>query len=198
MITDIITSGEIGDIRGIHGAFTFNNAADLNNVRYKKWMGGGSIYDVGVYPISAARLILGADPEAVTVHAFFSPEHDHVDMMASGLLEFPGSVALTFDCGMWAAGRNTLEIVGTAGRIEVASAYVALPDRSANFTVITNVGQREVEVPVVNQYAIQADEFARAILSGKPLRFDSSDAVRNMKVVDACLKSAKERKRIIL
>ncbi|MNV75633.1 hypothetical protein D3C71_1689370 [compost metagenome] len=161
-------------------------------------MGGGSIYDVGVYPISAARLILGAEPEAVTVHAFFSPEHDHVDMMASGLLEFPGSVALAFDCGMWAAGRNTLEIVGTDGRIEVASAYVAPSDSSANFTVITNVGRREVEVPVVNQYAIQADVFARAVLSGEPLRFDSSDAVRNMKVVDACLKSAKERKRITL
>ncbi|GMA60449.1 deoxyfructose oxidoreductase [Alicyclobacillus fastidiosus] len=124
----IIDSGEIGDIRGIHGTFTFNNAQDTNNVRYKRFMGGGGLYDVGCYPISAARLILGREPEAATVQAFHSPEHDNVDMMASGLIEFPGAVGLTFDCGMWADFRNTLEILGTDGRIVVPNAFVGDPN----------------------------------------------------------------------
>lgn len=124
MIRDLISSGAIGDIRGIRGAFTFNNAGDKGNVRYKKEWGGGSIYDVGCYPIHAARMLLGKEPVAATVNAFFSAEHDDVDMMASGLLEFEGSVALTFDCGMWAAFRNPLEILGTEGIIELPSAFV--------------------------------------------------------------------------
>jgi len=198
MIKDVIQSGEIGTIRGIHGAFTFNNAKDANNVRYKQFMGGGSLYDVGVYPISAARFILEQEPQAATVHAFFSPEHDNVDMMASGLLEFADGVALTFDCGMWAAGRNVLEILGTEGRIEVPSAYVVRQNADDHFFVTVKGERREVSVPYVNQYALQADDLGRSVLEGKPQKFDPSDAVLNMRVIDACLKSAQERVRVTL
>jgi len=198
MIREIIKSGEIGTLRGIHGTFTFNNAKDSGNVRYRQEWGGGSIYDVGVYPISAARMLLEQEPQAATVHAFFSPEHDNVDMMASGILEFDNGVALTFDCGMWTAFRNTLEIVGTEGRIEVPSAFIVKQSSEDNFFVITNDGRREVEVPRFNQYALQADAMGDSILTGRELPFPSTDAVLNMKVVDACLKSARERKRVEL
>ncbi|WP_019533713.1 Gfo/Idh/MocA family protein [Paenibacillus ginsengihumi] len=198
MVKDAIRSGEIGDIRGIHGTFTFNNAKDAGNVRYRKEWGGGSLYDVGCYPISAARLILEQEPEAATAHAFFSPEHDDVDMMLSGLVEFAGGVALSFDCGMWASGRNTLEIVGTDGRIEIPSAFVARGDESDHFFITSQGGRREVAVPHLNQYALQADAIARSALHGEPLKFPASDAVSNMRVLDACLKSARERVRVAL
>jgi xylose dehydrogenase (NAD/NADP) len=197
-IKEIIASGEIGEIRGIRGAFTFNNAGDKKNVRYRKDWGGGSIYDVGCYPISAARLLLGREPEAATVNALFSPEHDDVDMMASGLIEFPGSVALAFDCGMWAAPRNTLEVLGSEGIIEVPSAYITPTPGSGNFFVTSNGVRREVEVPHVNAYTEQADHLARVIKGETEQRFEPSDAVRNMKVIDACLKSARERTRVVL
>lgn len=198
LIRDIIQSGEIGEVRGIHATFTFNNAKDSENVRYKKEWGGGSLYDVGVYPISAARMILNQEPQAATVHGLFSEQHDDVDMMASGLLEFENGVALTFDCGMWAAFRNELEIVGTEGRIEVPSAFVAHQNEKDHFVVHTNDGKREVEVPYLNQYALQADALGRSIRNGEELPFPATDAVLNMKVLDACLTSAKERRRVEL
>lgn len=198
MIKEIIQSGELGTVRGIHGAFTFNNAKDMGNVRYKQFMGGGSLYDVGVYPISAARFLLEQEPQAATVHAFFSPEHDHVDMMASGLLEFAGGVALTFDCGMWAAGRNVLEIIGTEGRIEVPSAFVSRQNADDHFFVTVKGERREIAVPYVNQYALQADDLGRSVLEGKPQRFEPADAILNMRVVDACLQSAQQRVRVVL
>ncbi|MDP5273195.1 Gfo/Idh/MocA family protein [Chengkuizengella axinellae] len=193
----MIKGGEIGEIRAIHSAFTFNNADDLNNVRYKQYMGGGSLYDVGVYPISAARFILECEPEAVTTHALFSSEHDHVDMMASGLVEFPNHVSLTFDCGMWAEFRNSLEIVGSDGKIEVPSAYITMKGMNY-FTVTKNGLSRMIEVPEVNQYALQADHFAKSIQQNEPLTFPSQDAYCNMRVVTACIESAKGRKRIEL
>jgi xylose dehydrogenase (NAD/NADP) len=196
-IQEIVKSGEIGEIRGIHGAFTFNSSGASSNVRFHRDMGGGSLYDVGCYPISAARLLLGSEPEAATVHAYFSPTHGDVDMMASGLLEFAGGAALTFDCGMWAAGRNTLEVLGTLGRIEVPSAFVS-PAGASNYIVITKDGRREVEVPFIDQYALQADDLAFAAWGRKPLRFAPDDAVRNMRVLDACLKSANERTRVVI
>ncbi|NIK77201.1 putative dehydrogenase [Paenibacillus castaneae] len=195
---EIIASGEIGDIRGIRSAFTFNSAGSKGNVRFRKDWGGGSLYDVGCYPINAARLLLGKEPEAVTVQALFSPEHGDVDMMASGLLEFEGGASLTFDCGMWAAFRNPLEVVGTEGIIEVPSAYLTNEQGSGNFFVSANGKRREIEVPHVNAYTLQADHLARAIIDGSPLQFGPDDAMNNMKVLDACLLSAHERARITL
>jgi xylose dehydrogenase (NAD/NADP) len=198
MIRDVISSGEIGKVRGIYSNFTFNNAENKSNVRYRREWGGGSLYDVGCYPINAARLLLGSEPEAVTVQALFSAEHDDVDMMAAGLIEFPDSVSLTFDCGMWAAFRNRLEVVGTDGLIEVPSAYISNMDGSSNFFVTTGGTRREVEVPVVNPYAVQADNFARAIQGSHTPSFSAADAINNMKVIDACLRSARDRARILM
>lgn len=197
-IRDIIASGEIGELRGIRSAFTFNNAKDSNNVRYRKEWGGGSIYDVGCYPINAARLLLGKEPVAVTVQAIFSPEHDDVDMMASGLMEFEGGVSLTFDCGMWAAFRNPLEVLGTDGIIEVPSAFVTPQEGSGDFYVHAKGERRLVQAKHVNAYTEQADAMYRAIRGEEPLRYGAGDAVANMKAIDACLQSARERTRVTI
>ncbi|MCL4520744.1 MAG: Gfo/Idh/MocA family oxidoreductase [Firmicutes bacterium] len=191
-IREILAAGTIGDLRGMHATFTFNNAGASENIRFHPEMGGGSLYDIGCYPISAARLLLNREPEAATVSALFSSEHGGVDMMASGLLEFPGSVALTFDCGMWAAGRNTLEILGTEGRIEVPYAFLG----PSEFWV-WHRGERSAETFADwNPYSLQADHFGRSILQNEPMRFDPMDAVRNMDALDACLSAARERRRV--
>jgi len=192
-VKEMIASGTIGEIRGIHSTFTFNNAVDKGNIRYVKEWGGGSIYDVGVYPISAARLVLGSEPEAVTCRAFFSPEHGNVDMMASGLIEFPNDVSLTFDCGMWADNRNTLEILGTEGRIVLPFAFAG----DQNMVLYNQLSRTELPVPQLNTYALQADHFAAAV-RGEAQKFPPEDAIANMKVVDACLQSAHERRRVTL
>ncbi|RKN86704.1 Gfo/Idh/MocA family protein [Paenibacillus ginsengarvi] len=197
-IKEIIASGEIGTIRGIHGTFTFNNSANTTNFRNNQAMGGGALYDIGVYPISAARLLLDAEPEAATVHAFFSPEHGGVDMMASGLLEFGGGVALTFDCAMWAAGRNTLEVLGTEGRIELPSAFVSAPNAPSVFYVTVKGNRREETIDPLNQYSLQADDFAATVLDGAPSLFGEDDPTLGMRVLDACLESARTRSRIVI
>jgi predicted dehydrogenase len=197
-IREIIGSGEIGDIRALHGVFTFNNADAAGNVRLNKAMGGGGILDVGCYPISAARYLLNQEPEAVTVHAFISPEHDEVDMMASGLVEFAGGVGLTFQCGMWADFRNTMDIHGTKGRIHIPAAFLTPTPGSESFTVHTGRETRVEEPPHVNAYVMQVDAFARSILHGELLAFSPWDSVYNVRVLEACLLSAAERIRIVL
>ncbi|MGW8959137.1 Gfo/Idh/MocA family oxidoreductase [Paenibacillus sp. NPDC055715] len=95
-------------------------------------------------------MYLDREPEAVTVQALYSPEHDNVDMMASGLLEFPGGVNVT----------------------------------------------REERLKGFNSFELQADVFAKAVLDGVPLAYEPEDAVSNMKVIDACIESARSRKRV--
>lgn len=67
---------------------------------------------------------------------------------------------------------------------------------SAAFQVITAEGERTEEVPSVDQYALQADDFAAAVFGERPPLFSPGDAVSNMKVVDACLLSAEKRERV--
>ncbi|RKP44274.1 gfo/Idh/MocA family oxidoreductase [Cohnella endophytica] len=196
-IKEVILSGEIGELRGLRGAFTFNGAANKDNVRFRAEWGGGSVYDVGCYPISAARYILGSEPLAATAHALFSAEHGGVDMMCSGLLEFPGDIALTFDCGMWADFRNSLEIVGTDGRIEIPGAF--LPNKEdPDFVIYSNGKCREDKAFSANQYTLQADRFARSVWGEDSPLMPAEDPVLNMRVIDAVLKSAREKARIAL
>lgn len=193
-IKALIKNGEIGEVRGIRGAFTFNGAGAAGNIRFTKEWGGGSIYDVGCYPISAARFILDEEPTAVTAHALFSPEHGNVDMMASGIMEFSNGVALTFDCGMWAAFRNDLEVLGTNGRIVLNEAYIG--DQSYQ---VTKGGETTtVTVENINSYILQADDFANAVLDGKSLKFSGEDIIQNAKAVKAALTSAEKQERIVL
>lgn len=188
-----INNGEIGEIRGIHGVFTFDSSADKGNIRFTKEWGGGSIYDVGCYPISAARFLLEEEPAAVTAQAFFSPEHGNVDMMASGLLEFSNGVALTFDCGMWAEYRNEIEILGTNGRIIIHSAFTG--DNS--YDIVKGGEVETIKVEETNHYALQADSFAESVLEDKPAKFSFDDIINNMKVVKGTLVSAEKSEKVI-
>jgi len=196
-LQEILAAGEIGDIRSIRGTFTYNNAEDSANIRYRPQWGGGSLYDIGCYPLSAARLLYGTEPEAVTVYASFSPAHGNVDMMASGLVEFPGGLSLIFDCGMWTYNRQVLEIAGSEGRIEVPMPFNA-KEEDADFLVINGGTERVVHAPGANPYVRQVDNFASAVFGIRPPLYKPEDAVHNMKLIEACLRSARERVRISL
>lgn len=197
-VLQVLQEGAIGEIRLIRGSFTFNNAQDTGNVRYVKAWGGGSIYDVGCYPIHAARYLTGLEPEAVTVHGFFSGEHGGVDMMAAGTVEFPGGLALLFDCGMWAAFRQSLELTGTEGSILLTAPFVTSPESASEIVVSARGVSRTIKVPAANSYSLQADEFAEVVRGGRQPRLPVEDALRNMAVVEACLRSAEQRQRIVL
>lgn len=198
-IREIIESGELGELRLIRGAFTYNNADDLDNIRLQPEWGGGALYDVGCYPISAARFLLGQEPEAITVHAQFSDKHFGVDMMAAGILEFADGLALTFDCGMWTEQRQLLEIVGSEGRIDIPHAFTVGDDEDASYTVTVR-GESRIEghEDKADPYTMEVDDLAKAVFGIQPQRFSSDDAVQGMRVLEAGLASAQERRRISL
>ena len=193
-VREILESGEIGDLRSMHGVFNYCTPDDTGNVRFNRSMGGGSIYDIGVYPISAARMIAGCEPLWASAHAFFSSRHDDVDMAASGLLAFPDGLALTFECGMWSYNRSYFEITGTHGRIELP--FMFGWRENPQIVVCTDRERREERLPEVNHYTLQADAFARAVFGEAKLPFASEDALHNMRAVDACLQSAREGRRV--
>ncbi len=194
ILTDI-ENGEIGELRGIRAAFSFNNSGDYQNFRMKRENGGGSLFDVGVYPLSLARMIFGEEPNAVTTHSFTPATHDYVDMVTAGLVEFPNGKFLTFDCGMWSAFRNEVEILGTDGRIEIANAFTG---GSEGYDLFKGDEVIHKEVNDTNHYAKQADQFVRAVWGEEAPLFSSEDSLKNQQLLDACMKSQQSQTRISL
>lgn len=190
-----IENGDIGELRGIRSSFSFNNAGDLDNFRVQKEYGGGSLYDIGVYPLSLARMIFNEEPEAITVHPFAPESHNHVDMVAAGLVEFSNGRFLTFDCGMWAAFRNDAELLGTTGRILIPNAFTGGSD---GYDLIQGDKAQHIDVQDTNHYAKQADFFAQLLWGDATNAFGVDDSLANMHLLDGALQSQDKKERVVL
>ena len=183
---ELARSGAIGNVRFFRSAFTFTLARQTN-VRLDAPLAGGGIMDVGCYCISAARFFFDAEPVRAYVRADFDPEYD-VDMLAAGLLEFPGKYA-TFDAGFALPYRCDYELVGETGRIVCNEAF--LPGGKPELHVHAN-GKTEIETfEPVNQYTLEFDHLSRSIVEGTPLDYDIEDALKQQKAVDAVLRSTR-------
>lgn len=69
---EVINSGELGELKIVRSDFAFNAPFDPNKRLYNTKLGGGSLLDIGIYPVFAALTSLGV-PETVKTFADFSP-----------------------------------------------------------------------------------------------------------------------------
>ncbi len=182
----LVDTGAIGALQLIRGAFTFN----LNrpgDVRLEPALGGGSIWDVGCYPISFARLLAGAEP--VEVFGWQQPGPTGIDIAFAGQMRFPGSVVAQFDSGFRSPERMLLEVVGSDGTISLANAFK--PGLNAEIVLTHDDGRREtIIVPGQELYLGEVENMADAILLGQPPRISLADSRGNLVTILALLKSA--------
>ena len=111
-VMEIVDSGQLGKIQLIKGAFTFTLRRE-GDIRLRKETGGGSIWDVGCYPISYARMVTGSEP--VEVFGMQVLGEGGADMTFVGQMRFPDGVYAQFDSGFVSPQRSYMEIIGTDG-----------------------------------------------------------------------------------
>jgi predicted dehydrogenase len=186
---ELVTSGEIGPLRSIQTFFSFYND-DPKNIRHDPAMGGGSLMDVGCYAISLSRWLFTAEPQRVMGWVEYDPRFQ-VDRLASAVLDF-GVGTATFTCSMQVAPLQRVDVVGATGRIELAEVPFNAPnDRPCSLRLQQGSASRRIEFETCDQYTIQGDLFAEAILEDKPVPTPLDDAVRNMEVIEAVVASGK-------
>ncbi len=189
-VRELIRQGAIGPVRNVRAAFTFSITRSPN-VRLSEELHGGGLMDVGCYCISEARYLFDAEPTRVYAVADYDPEYK-VDMLASAILEFPTGRA-AFDCGFELSFRCEYEVAGTSGRIVCPLAI--LPGENAEIVVHTSAGAVTETFPGVNQYVNSSFEhFSKCIAEGLPLEYDTSDAIKQQKVIDAVYRSTRSGK----
>lgn len=185
----LVRDGRIGDLRTIQTVFSYF-LDDPTNIRNRAEAGGGALYDIGCYAISVPRFIFGAEPQRVSAIAEFDSRFG-TDRLVSAMLDF-GRGTATFTCGTQLAPYQRVTILGTQGHVEIEIPFNAPPDHSCRIWLQQGEDEREeILLPVVDQYTLQGDAFSRAILDNTDVPTPITDAVANMRVIDAAFQSAR-------
>ncbi|UTF53595.1 Gfo/Idh/MocA family protein [Natronosalvus rutilus] len=175
------------DVRSVAASFTFSLRGDPDDVRLNPNLAGGSLMDVGCYPISAARQFLG-EPDRVYAHAHDSREAG-VDTALTGVLEYDDGATARIASGFDTPKHQRYRVEATNGWLEVDDAF-DVPDGALELEYEID-GEHGVETfEPVDQYRLEVEHFARCIETGTRPRTDGDEAVANMHVIDALYESA--------
>jgi predicted dehydrogenase len=185
----IVASGGIGELKTIQSFFSYYND-DPANIRNRADSGGGGLMDIGCYNISLSRFIFAAEPVRVLGLREEDPRF-HTDRLTSGLLDFGERGSATFTCATQLNPYQRAHLHGTAGRVELEIPVNAPPDRPCRLWVQRGGVSEEIGFPVCNQYTLQGDLFAAAVLNDTPVPTPLTDAVANMQVLEALVTSAR-------
>ena len=146
--------------------------------------------DVGCYPISLSRFIFGAEPRKVFAMLEYDPNFK-TDRLVSGILDF-GRGTSTFTCSTQLVRYQRVNILGTEGRVEIEIPFNVPPDRPSRIWHQNGMEIEEIVLESCNQYTIQGDVFSQAILNDTEVPAPLEDAVANMKVIEAHVRSSRE------
>lgn len=184
-IRDLVQQGAIGEPRLVRSVFTYSQSRD-GDVRLDPALGGGSLWDVGCYPLGLVRMVLGAEPETVCAWQHLGPTG--VDEQVSAMLRFGCHVVAHVDCGFRAAYRTAFDIAGTEATLVVPSPFK--PRQREELRLIRNDREDLVVVDGPPLYGGELDDLAAAALDGAPQAVTLADSRENVRVILACLRSA--------
>jgi len=187
-VRELVAAGRIGELRTVQSWFSYFND-DPANIRNILETGGGALYDIGCYNVNLSRMLFGAEPTRVQA----SIERDPVggtDVLTSAILGFPSGGVAAFTCATRTETDQRVHVYGTEGRISVGIPFNIPPDLPTH--VFVTAGGDPPVAPATetltfeprDQYTVQAEAFAAAILDGAPLPTPIEDAVGNLRVIE--------------
>ena len=184
-VCTLLAEGAIGELRLVRGCFSFSLTRE-DDVRLRPEWGGGSLWDVGCYPVSFARLVMGGEPEAVSGLSERGPTG--IDVAFCGALQFSGGRLATFDCGFRAAFRTFMEFVGTEASLEAPNPFKPGPHEQLRL-VRDGLGT-PIEVQGAALYSGEVEDLEEAALDGRPPTVSLADSRGNVAVLSALYRSA--------
>jgi predicted dehydrogenase len=192
-VIEMVRSGRIGQLRYGIGSFGYHNV-NPENIRNIAAYGGGSLMDIGCYLIKTSRMVFGEEPVRVA-GAVVHDRRFGTDMLTSAVLEYPGGHCV-FSCSTQSVANQSMQFVGTTGRIELEIPFNAIPDQRMRLWVddgrdLHRSSMVVEEADACDQYTIQGDLFSRAVRQAGTPPVPLEDSLRNMAVIEAVFRSAK-------
>lgn len=191
-VKELVQSGSLGRFVSAQSTFSYY-LDDESNIRNNPEYGGGCVYDIGCYPTVISRYVLGEEPLRAAAYLQYDSKFK-IDRLSTVVLEFPsGPVSFTIATQM--VPYQNFQFFGTEKMMEVNIPFNT-PDFRA-MSIRVNSGNIHESPQVAesfspeNQYTRQADAFSRAILNGEPFAGSLDNAEKNLRVMEAIFKSAR-------
>ena len=184
MLRELLDKGEIGEVRFISSNWRFL-IKDNSNVRVNEALGGGSLRDVGCYPINLIGMIMQDEPD-IRLRAKASPSRGST-LALSAVLKYKNGVLCTVSSGFNAQSPVVTEINGTRGTILMRETY---DQTDAPILLIKDGVTTELAVPACKRYVLELEAFSAAILENREAPLDLEETVRNNRLIERILKLA--------
>jgi len=184
-VKELVDDGVIGAPRLVRGTFSFplDNPSDF---RLRPEWGGGCLWDVGCYPLSFTRFVLGAEPVEVVGSQVLGPTG--IDETFAGQLVFPGGVLAQVDAGFRSPSRTHFEIAGTEGTIVVPEPW---RPEGKPFLLVRGDETEEIVVGGEDRYLLEIEDLADCARTGRPPRVTLAESRGNVATIVALLESAR-------
>ncbi|MEH2422167.1 MAG: Gfo/Idh/MocA family oxidoreductase [Nostoc sp.] len=184
---EIVRSKQIGEPRIFNSVFT--QQVEEGNIRLQDVTGGGTLYDIGIYCINAARYLFQDEPIEVFAVAASDGEQrfSEVEEMTSVILRFPNERLATFTCSFGGASVSTYQIVGTQGDLLVESAYAWQGELKHYLTI--NGETQERTFADHDQLAAEFTYFSNCILQDKDPEPSGTEGLIDVSIIQALYQS---------
>lgn len=196
-VIDLVRQGRIGEPRYFSSSFSF--VAKPGNIRTRPDTGGGTLYDIGIYCINAARMLFGTEPTrvfAMSIDGTRSGFPAEVDETTSCVLHFEGDRLATFTTSFGAADVSSYRIVGTDGDIVVQPAYEYAEPLAYTLTVDGKTTKKKGRK--VDQFAAELLYFSDCILEEREPEPSAEEGAWDLRIIDALYESARRQEPIAL
>jgi len=188
----IIDSPKFGDIRIFNSVFT--QQVKEGDIRLKAELGGGPLYDIGIYCINAARYLFKAEPEELLAVSESNKDKRfrEVNEMNSVIMRFPGNRLAAFTCSFGAASEASYEVVGTKGVLKVGRSYEMVSPITHQLTISDKTTKKTYAKR--DQFAPELIYFSDCILKNKTPEPSGLEGLADVKIIEALMESTKSRR----
>ena len=180
-LKQMLLARELGDVRFLHAAFSFNFNAPGNYRAYRQF-GGGAILDVGSYCVNAARWLIDSEP--VSSQAIISYNQESIDLNTSAILRFSEDVSAHIQSSFVAAEHQVIEVVGTTGAVTAPLAFTAWRDDTTILLIQRGAVFEQREFAPSDPYKRMVEHFTTCVMEKTPLLYPAKDGWANLRVLD--------------
>ncbi|XGC79993.1 Gfo/Idh/MocA family protein [Bdellovibrio bacteriovorus] len=190
---EIAQDGKLGDLRIFNSVFTFQ-ITDKENIRLQYDMGGGPLYDIGIYCLNASRYLFRDEPiEAFAMTASSDDERfNEVEEMMAVTLRFPKSRLATFVISFGAAANSTYDLLGTEGTLRLENCYDYVEEMHLTTTINDKKSKRTFKKH--DQFAPELEYFAECILKDQQPEPSAEEGLLDIKIIEALYDSVRTRR----
>jgi predicted dehydrogenase len=185
---DLVRRGKIGDAKYFNSSFSMT--VRPGDIRTKRAMGGGTLYDIGIYCINAARGLFRAEPKEVVALSVNSgvEKLSEIDESTTSVMRFDGERIAAFVTSFNADDVASYRIVGTKGHLHVDPAYEYAEGLAYELTVNGKTTRKRIGKR--DQFAPELLYFSDCILKDRDPEPSGEQGLQDVRIVQALYESA--------